>query len=124
MQITHSRELYADRSDLNESRDCVVRATSVAGCMSYADAHKLLFDHGRKFRRGTPIAVTMAALKDEFGASVCHANRTPLSRFVAEHPEGHYVLLTCNHALALVDGKVYDWEPHPRCLIRWYFKLA
>ena len=124
MPIAHSRSLYADRSGYDESRDCVVRALSVAGCMSYADAHALLARAGRKPRRGTRIESTMAALATGFKAQLHYAGRVSLASFVASHPTGHYVLLTCNHALALVDGVVYDWKLTPRCQIRWYAQLA
>lgn len=124
MSIVHSRELYAEDSKLNERNDCVVRAISVAGCMSYADAHALLRRHGRRWRRGTPIQVTIQAIKEAFGAPCEYIGGIGLSHFAIMHPTGHYVCLTSSHAFALVEGKVYDWAPHPRCRVKWCFKLA
>lgn len=124
MGIKHSRDMYADKSGLGEQRDCVVRAVSVAGCLDYHQAHALLAKHGRRPRCATYIRSTIGAMREGFGSEVRYGNKLTLAQFAAKHSKGHYVLLTSSHAIALVDGVVYDWAPHPRCRIVWYFQLA
>ena len=48
--------------------------------------------------------------------------RISLGRWVAENPEGRFLVLTRNHAIAVVDGIVYDWLPggERRRVLCWY----
>lgn len=122
--MKHSRDEYAVNTGLGERSDCVVRAVSVAGCMDYHVAHALLKRHGRRDRKPTYIHTTIEAIREAFAVEVRYAERCTLASFVNKHQSGHYVLLTSSHALALVDGVVYDWASHPRCRVVWYFKLV
>jgi hypothetical protein len=125
--MKHERIGYADpQPDFpNENNDCVVRAISVAGCISYAEAHKALADAGRRNARGTKIQTSISALEKLFPkAASTPVPRQTLLYFMHTHRTGHYVVFVSRHAVAVVDGTLYDWKPGPRRIVKRFWKLV
>ena len=128
MAIKHQRDYYASLGDGLEKSDCAVRALSVAGCMSYADAHAVLARHGRLPRKPTRWNVIRRAMEELFPEvqfqgleGTCPLT---LARVCEIYPKGNFILFTRRHAFALCDGVVHDWQPHPRCRIVGFYKLC
>lgn len=123
--MQHSSDQYATiGKEANEKRDCVIRALSIAACIDYNTAHALLKKHGRKDKRGTPLHVSIAALKELFPDVEMKSANVSLDFFARSHTQGHYLVYTRNHAIALCDGVIHDWSSHPRYRVRYYWKLV
>jgi hypothetical protein len=89
----------------HETRDCVVRAIATAYCLPYAIVHAELEQLGRKARRR--ISTYEAMQGRVFLWTEENVHRT-VAGFVKDYPRGHYVIKVRGHAVALVDGILYD----------------
>ena len=123
--MEHSRTKYADNSGLNEKNDCVVRALSVAGGLEYSVAHRMMAVAGREPRHSTSVPASIRMLETFFphAQRVFVGGKATMAQFAAAYPDGRWMVYTRNHAVALVDGVVYDWMPHPRSRVRWGWRL-
>ncbi len=112
----------------NESDDCSVRALANATGISYAKAHAALKHHGRQDRKGVTMDVIVPAYKtfglnllsihgDARGARYLKAwysyvqqeQGMTLKTFLGKADKNKkYVLLTRDHALAVVNSAVID----------------
>jgi hypothetical protein len=113
-----------------ETNDCTVKALAITTGRDYDDCHKALAKVGRKKGRGTTFhRVQLAAkalgfemkLRDhgEFRAkTIISAERDRLLR------SGNLILGTCNHAAAMVDGKVLDWTEGRRHRIQTVWNIT
>jgi hypothetical protein len=104
-------------NEMQEDRDCAVKAIAVVGGLTYEDAHVLLELHGRKPKDGTPRIITEQALKfldlkaedctkmfrDLGGKTVRTLGR------VMKGIKGKFLVFTASHVLAVKDGEVHDW---------------
>lgn len=107
----------------NEKWDCSVRAVALAADVPYDVAHHALKLQGRKPRQGASTkqikdALTIVAEKIEakfVGVLVSYrfGNRNrikypTLTEVLRSHRTGRYIILTRNHAMALLDGQIHD----------------
>jgi Tfp pilus assembly protein PilN len=112
----------------NESDDCTVRALANATAISYAKAHAALKHHGRQDKKGVTTDVIVPAYKtfglnlvsihgDAKGARYLKAwysyvqqeKGITLKTFLDKADKNKkYVLLTRDHALAVVNSEVID----------------
>lgn len=124
----HSRVGYAafDELSIQEHNDCAVRSVATAACIPYADSWALFTEEGRSPRARTSTEIMAKVIKRLFPAhqTLFLNQRLTLSQFAEQHPEGHWVLVTCDHAFALCDGITYDWSYRPRCRIRWAWRIV
>lgn len=127
----------------NEKNDCVVIAYAIAFNISYAEAHKFV---AKRFNRkpgegtsGTLLAFFNAdATKTKMlnkkiikcktvNSKYTHkAVKYTVGTFHKDYKEGSYFILVRNHALAIVDGVIYDnsgFEKKMRRPIRGAFKI-
>lgn len=132
VELPFHREVYAGHD--GDARSCVPRAIATAACLPYEKVAALCAKHGRKPNRGTPGATSYAVIVHELGGETVslfrqHPTRSSkdgyptLKRFIEEHPKGHYVVMTRNHSMAVIDGVVHDWSPSPRVKIERAFRL-
>jgi hypothetical protein len=104
---------------VHESRDCAVREFATATDIPYARAHALLKAAGRRDRKGTRTTSFNLALATSGIDYEClpirldgllGGSRTfpTLAQTVQRYSTGRYVIMTCNHAMALIDGVIHD----------------
>lgn len=109
--------------DVNEDRDCCVRALVHALEIPYAEAHAKLADWGRKPRKGTYGFTAFMAKNVPFiehhtrytASYYCGGKEkdkgrkvTTLRRFIKDFPEGHWVISVKGHAFAVINGMIHD----------------
>ena len=94
-----------------ESRDCAVRASSIAMGLPYADIHARYKAAGRRDKRGTCTSIMSRILNhiSEYRFSSWEA--PTLAQFVAQHKSGRWVVCSHNHAFAVINGVVHDAGP-------------
>ena len=115
------------RSFYNETNDCTVRAFAEVFNTSYDRARRHLeLNCGRKPRKGINSRQTLPqSLKNtryRVGA-YSKANRITISQFVKKHPIGRYYCCVRGHAIAIIDGVVYDYCHKPRRQITWAMRV-
>jgi len=114
-----------------ESNDCAVVAIAQLLGIPYDDAWKALELQGRKQGRGAMAYQILNALRYldvKFERVDClkpdnskYTAKTINRKFIC----GRYLLLTTDHAIALIDGKIQDWtkDRHHRILAAYYIDL-
>ena len=108
--------------------DCTVRAISKAMGKTWEDTYLLLAIKGLQMRdMPHSNAVWGAFLKSNGWKRSVIPNSCPdcytVGDFALEHPHGSYVLGTGTHAVAVVDGYVYDsWISENEIPIYYYYK--
>jgi len=121
----------------NEKNDCFVRTLAVASGSTYETAHSFCKDNfGREDKKGTSnlnIVAQMLEYADnglEIGGKKLDVDILPKSRikntyklygelierqktiasFIKDNPSGIFMVMVAGHALAIIDGEVYDWN--------------
>lgn len=90
-----------------ESRDCVLRASTIATGKSYAEMHAAFKAAGRKDRKGTYSFLIDSVLGTPVHS--CGSLIAPtLAQFIRKHRKGRWVMCNRNHAWAVIDGVVHD----------------
>lgn len=118
----------------NETRDCVVRALSLAFNRPYAEVHEICARVGRKRRRGMYRSQTNQAIKiltgDDMalGTSISRYDGYPtFAQFAKDNPKGHFLVIKSGHAVALIDGVYHDIGAgpacSPRCRVQFYYQV-
>lgn len=113
------------RDIIGESRDCVVRASTIATGSTYQDMHSKYKAAGRRDKRGTPVFLIDEVLphKQAIKADYRHLAWT-LSKFISIYGKGRWVLCNRNHAWAVVDGVVHDTAPvGARTRVLWAWRV-
>lgn len=107
-----------------ESNDCVVRAISKAYNISYDKAHETLRCLGRKDNDGFKTFVAMNHLGFEWTKTQSSLHMT-VARFAKEYNKGSFVIRATGHAMAVVDGIIYDMGyPQLRRHVKQAWKVA
>lgn len=89
----------------SESKDCAVRAVSIACDIPYHEAHERFSKAGRKPNNGVDLELLVKVMgKRPYDGSMT------LSRFLAFKPKGRFVAIKRGHAFAVVNGVVHDWS--------------
>jgi hypothetical protein len=94
-----------------ESRDCAVRASSIAMGLPYADIHLRYKAAGRRDRRGTCILIIADVLNHIEEYRFMSYEAPTLAQFVAKHKSGRWVICNSRHAWAMINGVVHDAGP-------------
>lgn len=96
--------------------DCVIRAVAKATGQTWLQAYMSLYVHGLQLADlANSDAVWTSYLKTKGFTKEVIPNTCPdcytVEDFANDHPKGVYVLGTGSHAVAVVDGNVYDaWD--------------
>lgn len=136
---TYITPIATGATNLQESKDCVIRAiTNVTG-VSYDEVHSFLASYGRKQGKGTDVETMITACKafglkfvGTFGktssARSCayfakrqyahdhdSGNKSiTLGNLVKSLPFGRFVVVIRGHAVAMIDGKLIDTHLNPK----------
>lgn len=110
--------------------DCVIRALSIAGGISWLEAFDLLVTYARKTYDVPSGQTCYEKVYEKFGF-VKHSvrvvkgeKRMTVEDFCKKHPGGRYILKVANHNTAVVDGICRDtWNPANKCVYT-YFQLT
>lgn len=121
--LTDERLLYRERND------CTVIAFAIIFKVTYDKAHRHMKEScGRVNRKGI-------RTKNVLPPSIPHVkfrvrsfnkesgNATTLGRFIKDHPVGRYYVCVRGHALAVVDGVVYDYYYGPKRQVKWVMRV-
>jgi hypothetical protein len=107
-------KIYIDlkkfRTVKGENNDCGVTSIAIATGVGYSKAWQVLNELGRAKGEGTFNRTMHKAIKTMGFKSMELQFRTPitLARFIKLHNRGRYVVYTKDHAVAIVDGKLFD----------------
>lgn len=107
-------KIYIDlkkfRTVKGEKDDCGVTSLAVATGMGYTKAWQALRSLGRAKGTGTlNTMITKAASMLGFKANELQIRGTlTLAKFIKLHNRGRYIVYTKDHAVAVVDGKMFD----------------
>lgn len=120
--------LLEGRWRFGEKNDCTVIAFAIIFNMSYDDAHHHLKEKcGRKNGKGlmdiTTIPSSLFDIKHEIIPFIKDGKKITLGRFIKENPVGKYYVCVRGHALAVVDGVVYDYYYGPKRKVEWIMKV-
>ena len=98
------------RTVKGETADCGVTSLAIAGGVSYREAWRLLNNWGRNKGEGvSPYQLEMAAKGLNFNSKRFSAlGRVTLGQFIKIHSKGKFIAYTKTHAMAVVDGRLYD----------------
>ena len=117
---------------IGESRDCAVRAVSIAARVPYDVAHSLLSQKGRRPGRGTHDWQYLGVLKD-LGFSVIDETKkyrnkggktvTSLSKLLPSR--GVFIIRVRGHVACYRAGEIHDWmDPSRRNHIRDVWRIS
>ena len=117
-------------SDLYESNDCTIRATSLAMNKPYQDVHKAYSIAGRKPRRGATISTMNKALQIITKSSktlVRVPDEPTFAQFARTKPKGRFIVTKRGHAVALIDGVWHDAHASgagSRSRVKFYYEVS
>lgn len=119
-----------ERVRLKETRDCVVVSFSEVWGAPYASAHRhIKTQFKRPNRRGAPDLQCRDALrlcpKTRMAQKTWNERETQptLAQFCKDHPVGRYWVFVRAHALAVIDGVVYDHSYKPKRKVRYAYRV-
>jgi hypothetical protein len=98
-------------SGANERDDCTVRSLAIAAVVPYATAWQIAATAGRRAGRAFSIDRLMQKAKEVLGLNFNKINFLPplqIEDFIAQYPNGRYILCTKWHTCVVVDSIVYD----------------
>ncbi len=107
-------KIYIDlnkfRTVKGESNDCSVTALATATGVGYTKAWQVLRDLGREKKHGVfNSIIRAAAINLGFSATEWQpAKPITLARFIKIHKRGRFIAYTKDHAVGVVDGKLFD----------------
>lgn len=123
-----AHELYAaaGRRDRKGTPRRITASVLQAAGFGRALARALAFDRGKRIAKIDPRGRWIGTADDGRYGSIRFSwerQRPTLSRFVADHASGHWLVAVRNHMLAVVDGVVHDWRPTPNAKVCWAVRL-
>lgn len=119
-----------DREKFRETNDCTVISFATVWGIGYAEARRYLREKGRRLdRRGLKhsMMLKLEEWKPE-GTKIrkgpyTKKNKISVGRFCKEHPVGRYWVCVGGHALAVIDGVVYDHSNRPRRMVSLAYRI-
>lgn len=108
------------RDRLKETRDCTVVSLAEVCRLDYLEAHKIMRERfKRQNKRGVSVD-KFAEILSEYTIKkgpYDWDNKIPLGQFCKKHPVGRYFVVVRGHALAVIDGVIYDHSYKPRRMV-------
>lgn len=112
---------------IGESKDCSVKALAIALDTSYRNAHRHLeLRCGRVKGRGIMSSQVLPDSLRKTPYKIGPYSRTKkvsISRFCKDHPKGRFYIAVSGHAIAIVDGVVFDTVDAPRRMVKWAIRV-
>jgi hypothetical protein len=133
----NTQEIFkAERAELNERNDCVVRATAIALDIDYKESHSLYKSEGRESRAGVRGFQIVEVLKkaligantdtysEMYEAAGWRRKKCPTLNQVMSQDKfktGTHLILTTGHAITIKNGVVFgnNYEGG-RCRVQGY----
>lgn len=117
--VNYTDEQRKASADMKETKDCTVFAWCNVFDAPYVNSHNWLRRHGRQQGRGmfaNAIKIAPASCKKATTkvGPYTRKNRISVAAFCKKHPVGRYYVWNVNHAFAIKDGIVYDYQHGPR----------
>lgn len=119
-----------ERDKMKETRDCVVVSFSEVWGAPYASAHAHI---RRQFKRRNRVGTSDLECRDAINLCpktkmakkvwVKKEEQPTLATFCKEHPVGRYWVFVRAHALAVIDGVVYDHSYKPRRKVQYAYRV-
>lgn len=133
-----------------ETNDCGVRAFAEAANITYAESHAFWSKLGRQNRRGVYFHWLDKFLEennsycfgkkvsteripyhqhethkwdDNKGEYIRYIKRLNVKTFIQQNPTGRYIILSRNHAKAIIDGVIHDQSDGVYCEIQRVYKF-
>lgn len=128
MEFKNVSDMFsANTKAMKETNDCTVKAFAVVFDTSYEKAHAhLKHNCGRQNRKGIisreVLAPSLKKTKYKVGP-YSKANRITLKNFIEKHGEGRFYVCVRGHALAVVDGAIYDYKEGLRRQVTWAMRV-
>ena len=104
------------RKQMNERRDCSVKAIAIACRLTYKSAHITLQQLGRKNGKGasTPLILSAARVAGFEVTPVTRLRQKSGSKFTPKTiggklKRGYYLAFVNGHVISVVNGVVHDW---------------
>lgn len=101
----------ASLAGIRDTRNCVVRATAIGYGIPYRIADQVARQAGRKEHYGFWIPRMVVQMQmngyDNFQVIIPRKGLT-LYSFLKEYKEGRYLIEIRHHAMAVINGKIYD----------------
>ena len=102
--------------------DCVIRALSKVLNKSWKEVYTELAFEGLKMCDMPSSNTVWGNYLVENGYLPYTSKMETAEQFATTHPNGKYILATGSHAIALIDGTIYDaWDSRNE-IITYYFK--
>lgn len=118
------------RKKYRETNDCMVVSFATVWNAPYESAHQhIRTQFQRKPRRGVPYEIGREQAMQRCPKTKMRAgpytenNRISLERFCKAHPEGRYWVFVRGHALAVIDGVIYDHSHKPRRMVQKAYRV-
>lgn len=118
------------RAKYRETNDCMVVSFAAVWDAPYDKAHRhMALQFKRKPRRGVPYKVGRDNAISNCPKTVMRKgpytkeNRISLGKFCLAHPVGRYWVFVSGHALAVIDGVVYDHSHKPRRMVQIAYRV-
>lgn len=128
MEFKNSADMFSQNTKaMKETNDCTVKAFAVVFDTTYEKAHAhLKHNCGRQNRKGIisreVIVPSLKKTKYKVGP-YSKANRITLKNFIEKHNEGRFYVCVRGHALAVVDGVIYDYKEGLRRQVTWAMRV-
>lgn len=121
------QELVQASKQFREHNDCTVKAFAKVFNTTYEKAHNHLKNScGRINRKGVWITrvLPQSLKKTKFKVGPYdRGNRIQLNKFCEKHSVGRYYVCVKGHAIAVIDGVVYDYCDKPRRQVIWAMRV-
>jgi hypothetical protein len=111
---SYTAEVLAAREALKETNDCTVVSLAVVTGKDYRHARAIMAAGGRLHRKGRWMHKAAAIVGMDMVRGLDGEATPTLAEFSAAHPRGSYWVEVKGHALAVVDGVIYDHSHKPR----------
>jgi hypothetical protein len=128
VEFRNSADMFSQNTKaMRETNDCTVKAFAVVFDTTYEKAHAhLKHNCGRQNRKGVVsrevLAPSLKKTKHRIGP-YSKTNRIMLKNFIEKHSEGRFYVCVRGHALAVIDGVIYDYKEGLRRQVTWAMRV-
>ena len=115
----------------NEAKDCAVKAVSMAGRVSYKEAHEFCRLQGRRTNRGmfnyqiyntfVEMGFELQKVENLYQKNGCRYTPKTIGQRLKT---GYYIAYVNGHVLPVINGTVFDWTSGRKHRIYEAFKIV
>jgi hypothetical protein len=121
------QKLEIQRSEYAELKDCGIKALAASCSLPYIEAKFLLERFGRLPKNPTEIFKTLVPAVESLGLKIeplKNAKGRTVRTFAECNPRGRFVVVTKEHGLGVVNGRVIDWTEKRLFRILYVFQVT